>query len=123
MKTRLSILLPSCNRSTDALLSQRKMLMESRRSMKMNTPTNISNHRGVPRTKIERTISLQLIHTYSVDDQAGLRRPELGATGVERREEQPFGVIVEIGSVTARKFHPNLNFRLLYCCDVCLTCL
>src|SRR3954468_10660942 len=57
-----------------------------------NNPTNISNHRGVPRTKIERTISLRLIHTYSVDDPAGLRRPELGATGVEKREEQPFGV-------------------------------
>src|ERR1041385_3062371 len=80
MHTRLSILLPSCNRSTDALLSQRKMLMESRRSVKMNNPTNRSNHRGVPRTKIERTISLRLIHTYSVDDPAGLRRPELGAT-------------------------------------------
>src|SRR3954471_1687218 len=67
----------------------------------MNTPTNNpmnrSNHRGVPRTKIERTISLRLIHTYSVDDPAGLRRPELGATGVERREEHPFGVD-EIGS-------------------------
>jgi len=33
-----------------------------------------------------------LIHTYGVVDPAGLRRPELGATGVERREEQPFGV-------------------------------
>ena len=39
-----------------------------------------------------------MIHTYSVDDPAGLRRPELGATGVERREKQPFGVMVEIGS-------------------------
>src|ERR1041385_2798431 len=97
MQTRLSILLPSCNRSTDALLSQRKMLRESQRSVKMNTPTNRSNHRGVPPTKIERTISLRLIHTYSVDDPAGLRRPELGATGVERREEQPFRS-VEIGS-------------------------
>src|ERR1041385_7680849 len=97
MQTRLSILLPSCNRSTDALLSQRKMLMESRRSVKMNTPTNRSNHHGVPRTKIERTISLRLIHTYSVDDPAGLRRPELDATGVERGEEQTFGR-VEIGS-------------------------
>ena len=29
---------------------------------------------------------------YGVDDPAGLRRPELGATRVERREEQPFGV-------------------------------
>src|SRR3954464_10420039 len=92
MQKRISILLPSCNRSTDALLSQRKMLMESRRSVKMDTPTNRSNHRGVPRTKIERTISLRLIHTYSVDDPAGLRRPELGATGVERMEDQPFGV-------------------------------
>ena len=35
---------------------------------------------------------------YGVDDPAGLRRPELGATRVERREEQPFGVMVEIGS-------------------------
>ena len=42
--------------------------------------------------KIERTISLRLIHTYSVDDPAGLRRRELGVTGVERREDQPFGV-------------------------------
>src|SRR4051812_6834552 len=73
------------------------MLMESWRSVKMSTPTNRSDHCGVPRTKIERTISLRLIHTYSVDDPAGLRRPELGATGVERREEQPFGVD-EIGS-------------------------
>ena len=58
----------------------------------MNNPANRSNHRGVPRTKIERRISLRLIHTYSVDDPAGHRCPELGATGVERREEQPFGV-------------------------------
>ena len=72
--------------------------MESWRSVKMNNPTIRSNHRDVPRTKIERTISLRLIHTYSVDDPAGLRRPELGATGVERREEQPFGAMVEIGS-------------------------
>src|SRR4051812_8712500 len=77
------------------------MLMESWRSVKMNTPTsnptNRCNLRGVPRTKIECTISLRLIHTYSVDDPAGLRRPDLGTTGVERREEQPFGVD-EIGS-------------------------
>jgi hypothetical protein len=33
-----------------------------------------------------------LIHTYGVVDPAGLRRPELGAAGVERRKEQPFGV-------------------------------
>ena len=71
--------------------------MESWRSVKVNTPTNRSNHRGVPRTKIERMISLRLIHTYNVDDPAGLHRPQLGATGVERREEEPFGV-VEIGS-------------------------
>src|SRR3954468_24133504 len=73
------------------------MLMESWRSVKMSTPTNRSNHCGVSRTKIERTISLRLIHTYSVDDPGGLHRPELGTTGVERRDEQPFGV-VEIGS-------------------------
>ena len=46
----------------------------------------------VPRTKDRTPISLRLIHTYGVGDPAGLRRPELGATGVERREEQPFGV-------------------------------
>jgi hypothetical protein len=38
-----------------------------------------------------------LIHTYGVEDPAGLRRPELGATGEERMEEQHFGVD-EIGS-------------------------
>ena len=65
--------------------------------MNKNNPTNRSNPREVPRTKIERTISLRLIHTYRGDDPAGLHRPELGATGVERREEQPIGV-VEIGS-------------------------
>ena len=58
----------------------------------MNNPMNRSNHRGVPRTKIEHTISLRLIHTYSVDDPAVLCRLELDATGVERREEQPFSV-------------------------------
>src|ERR1043165_996412 len=92
MQMRRSILLTSCNRSTDALLSQRKMLMESRISVKMNNPmnnpTNRSNHRGVPRTKIERTISLRVIHTYNVDDPTGLHSLELGATGAERREGQ-----------------------------------
>jgi hypothetical protein len=33
-----------------------------------------------------------LIHTYGVVDPAGLRRPELGASGVERREEQHFEI-------------------------------
>ena len=33
-----------------------------------------------------------MIHTYGAVDPAGLRRPELGTAGVERREEQPFGV-------------------------------
>src|ERR1041385_2495165 len=118
MQTRLSILLPSCNRSTDALLSQRKMMMESRISVKMNTPTNRSNHLGVPRTKIERTISLRLIHTYNVDDPAGLRRPELGANGVERREEQPFGV-EEIGSNEREREGAALQGReqLLLCIE------
>ena len=36
----------------------------------------------IPRTKVERTTSLQLIHTYGVEDPAGLRRLELGASGV-----------------------------------------
>ena len=66
--------------------------------MNKNNPTNISNPREVPRRKIERTISLRLIDMYGVDDPAGLRRPELGATGVERREEEPFGVMVEFRS-------------------------
>ena len=65
--------------------------------MKMNNPTIRSNHREVPQTKIERTTSLRLIHTYGVEDPAGLRRPELGASGVERREEQHFETM-EIGS-------------------------
>src|ERR1041385_134551 len=89
MHTMVAILLPY-NRSTD-VLSQWKVLMESWRSLKKRNPTNRSVPREVPRTKIERMISLRLIHAYGVDDPAGLRRPELGATRVERREEQPFG--------------------------------
>src|SRR3954465_6620738 len=58
--------------------------MESWRSVKMFTPTNRSDHLGIPRTKVERTTSLRLIHTYGVEDPAGLCRPELGASGVER---------------------------------------
>ena len=64
----------------------------------MRHPTNRSNHHGIPRTKVERTTSLRLIHTYGVEDPAGLRRPELGASGVERREEQHFKAMEEIGS-------------------------
>ena len=79
----------------------------------MNNPTNRSNHRGVPLTKIERTISLRLIHTYSVDDPAGIRRPELGATGVERREEQPFGVMVETGSNEREREGASLRRRTI----------
>ena len=52
----------------------------------------------VPRTMIEHTISQRLIHTYGVEDPAGLRRPELGAYGLERREEQTFGAMEEIRS-------------------------
>src|SRR4051812_32360100 len=92
MHTRIAILLPY-NRSTD-VLSQWKVLMETWRSLKKHNPTNRSNPREVPRTKIERMISLQLIHTYDVDDPAGLLHIELGATGVERREEEPFGDMV-----------------------------
>ena len=33
-----------------------------------------------------------MIHTYGVVDPAGLRHPELGPAGVERREDRPFGV-------------------------------
>ena len=71
--------------------------MESWRSVKVNTPTNRSNHHGVPRTKIERTTSLRLIHTYSVEDPAELRRPKLSTSGIERREEQHFETM-DIGS-------------------------
>src|ERR1041384_1288551 len=72
----------------------------------MNNPTNRSNPCDsprtdlitvIPRTKVERTTSLRLIHTYGVEDPAGLRRPELGASGVKRREEQQFESM-EIGS-------------------------
>ena len=90
--------------------------MESWRSSKKNNPTNRSNPREVPRTKIEHTISLRLIHTYSLDDPAGLRRPELGATGVERREEQPFGVMVEIRSKEKeRGGSPLAKINLIVC--------
>ena len=51
----------------------------------------------IPRTKVEHTTSVRLIHTYGVEDPVGLRRPELSTSGVERREEQPFGV-EDIGS-------------------------
>src|SRR3954467_14708145 len=84
--------------------------MDCWRSVKVTTPTNRSDHRGVPRTKIEHTISLRLIHTYGVEDPAGLRHPELGAFGVGeeggsalrgleirskrgRERGQPFGVV------------------------------
>src|SRR4051812_46707629 len=97
MHTRISILLPFATVQRMHSRSGR-VLMESWRISKNINPTNRSNPRDVPRTKIERTISLRLIHTYSVDDPAGLRRPELGTTGVERREEKPFGAMVEIGS-------------------------
>src|ERR1044072_1639649 len=72
----------------------------------MNNPTNRSNPCDstrtylitvIPRTKVERTTSLWLIHTYGVEDPAGLRRPELGASGVERREGEQFESM-EIGS-------------------------
>ena len=90
--------------------------MESWRSLKKINPTNRSNPREVPRTKTERTISLRLIHTYSVDDPAGLRRPELGATGVERREEQPFRVMVEIRSKEKeRGGSPSAKINLIVC--------
>ena len=80
--------------------------MESWRSVKVYTPTNRSNPCDstrtdlitvIPRTKVERTTSIRLIHTYGVEDPAGLRRPELGTSGVERREEQHF-VAMEIRS-------------------------
>src|SRR3954464_6536022 len=88
--------------------------MESWRSLKKRNPTNKSVPREVPRTKIERTISLRLIHTYGVDDPAGLRRPELGATGVERREEEPFGVMVEFRSKeNARGGSPEAKINLI----------
>ena len=38
-----------------------------------------------------------MIHTYDVEDPAGLHRPELGSSGVKRREEQHFDAM-EIGS-------------------------
>ena len=38
-----------------------------------------------------------------MENPVGLRRPELGAIGVERREEQPFVAMVEIGSTRERE--------------------
>ena len=38
-----------------------------------------------------------MIHTYGVEDPAGLRRLELGTSRIERREEQRFETM-EIGS-------------------------
>src|SRR3954465_9292554 len=102
MQTRTSILLPFATIQRMHSCSG-KVLMESWRSSKKNNPTNRSNPREVPRTKIERTISLRLIHMYNVDDPAGLRRPELGATGVERRDEQPFGVVEIVSNERERE--------------------
>src|ERR1041384_6670661 len=50
----------------------------------MLLPRTDLDHHEIPRTKVERTTSLRLIHTYGVEDPAGLRRPELGTSGVER---------------------------------------
>ena len=44
-----------------------------------------------------------MIHTYGVVDPAGLRRPELGAAGVERRKEQPFGIRWNLGLMEKRE--------------------
>ena len=80
--------------------------MKSWRSVKVYTPANRSDPCDstrtdlitvIPRTKVERTTSLWLIHTYGVEDPARLRRLELGTSGVERREEQNF-VTTKIGS-------------------------
>ena len=89
----------------------------------MNNPTNKSDpcdsprtyldHRGFPRTKIEHTFSLRLIHTYGVEDPAGLHRPELGTSGVERREDQSFGVMVEIGSNEREREGAALRERII----------
>ena len=62
----------------------------------MLLPRTDLDHHEIPRTKVEHTTSLRLIHTYGVEDPAGLRRPELGTSGVER-EEQHFETM-EIGS-------------------------
>ena len=37
-----------------------------------------------------------------MEDPAGLRRPELGTSGIERREEQNFKAMEEIGSTRER---------------------
>ena len=76
----------------------------------MNNPTRTDLITVIPRTKVERTTSLRLIHTYGVEDPAGLRHPELGTSGVERREEQPFGVD-EIGSNERERGGADLRER------------
>ena len=59
-------------------------------------------------------ISLWLIHTYGVVDPVGLRRLELGATGVERREEQPFGVRWRLDLIEGREGQPYGTILLYF---------
>jgi hypothetical protein len=48
-----------------------------------------------------------LIHTYDVVDPIGLRRPELDAAGVVRRDEQPFGVSWRLYLMEKREGQPR----------------
>ena len=57
-----------------------------------------------------------MIHTYGVEDPAGLRRPELGTSGIERREEQHFETM-EIGSERGRERGQPFGVRKNnFCC-------
>ena len=48
-----------------------------------------------------------------MEDPAGLRRPELGASGIERREEQHFEAM-EIGSNERERAGAALQERTIY---------
>ena len=51
-----------------------------------------------------------MIHTYGVEYQEGLRRPELGTSGIERREEKHFETM-EIGSKERKREGAALRGR------------
>ena len=75
----------SCSGRLDGELEEREGVHSHEQILiTMLLPRTDLDHHEIPRTKVERTTSLRLIHTYGVEDPAGLRRPELGTSGVER---------------------------------------
>src|ERR1043165_846726 len=90
----------SCSGRVDGELEKREgVLSHEQILITVWLPRTDLDQGGIPRTKAERTTSLWLIHTYGVEDPAGLRRPELGASGVERGgRSSNFESMVEIRS-------------------------